>query len=197
MAGVNVKELVQDALQTAATKTKDNQDRHPARLHRARSNVFVGALGEGLQRCYADESGVRVLWQGNREHRKEFGMNELLFDVTVCESTTVPSPRRGTPLAAVTGGLWSVESEFARDTRQSVFDFNKLVLSSSKNKLFVAPVVDKSLIDKFRNTLGLVADNCSGNVYLVLVPHPSTWNTPNRLLARSWERRDGNWELLD
>jgi len=197
MVEMNVAELVREAVLSADAKTKDNPDRSAQKLHRARSSAFVGALGEGFQNYYAADSRVKVLWQGNRELRKEFGMNELLFDLTVCESTTVPSPRLGTPLTVVANGLWSVESEFARDARQSVFDFNKLVLSSAENKLFIAPVVDDGLVEKLLKTLGAVADNCSGNVFLALVPHPRTWDNGRQEIPMSWKRYERKWELLD
>lgn len=70
--------------------------------------------------------------------------------------------------------LWQVESEFARDSRQLLFDFNKLVLGSAQSKLFVMSRFHDitSQIDIFRPA----AAACSGRIYLALVPHPDSWD---------------------
>ncbi len=66
-----------------------------------------------------------------------------------------------------------MESEFARDSRQALIDFNKLVLGSAHNKLFVGPQVSK--VEQFIDVLKPAARACTRNVYVALIPHPAKW----------------------
>lgn len=66
-----------------------------------------------------------------------------------------------------------VESEFARNSRQALIDFNKLVLGSAHNKLFIGPQVSE--VEPFVNVLKPAARACTGNVYIALIPHPAKW----------------------
>lgn len=96
----------------------------------------------------------------------EFGLNALLFDVLVCETGKTLSATRRTELTCVTRALWAVESEMARDNRQALLDFNKLLLAASDNKLFVGPQVAGAAA--YLNSLLYPARCCSGSVYVAL-----------------------------
>ena len=143
-------------------------------LHHRRSQHFVACLAKELERNYEGRAGVFVLSGGFSKHKARFGVNELLYDVLVCEAMEIPSSSGQTRLTAVTKGLVAVESELARDSRQAVIDFNKLVLSSCETKLFVGSQVHDRV--SFNKTLETSASHCSGHVHLALIPHPDKWD---------------------
>ena len=62
------------------------------RLHAARSRSFVTALGDQLGALYTGQPDVRVFTKHDDRNRADFGMNELLYDVTVC------GHQQGTPV---------------------------------------------------------------------------------------------------
>lgn len=77
-------------------------------------------------------------------------------------------------LVTACSSISPVESELARDSREAVRDFQKLVRADCENKLFVGPQVDDS--GAFRRPLGAVAARCRGTTYAAFVPHPDTWD---------------------
>lgn len=62
----------------------------------------------------------------------------------MCRIARVESAAQGKTLWYVAEALWQVESELARDSRQALIDFNKLVLGAARHKLFVGPQVADS-----------------------------------------------------
>jgi len=134
---------------------------------------WVEALGAGLREHYSDQPNVRVFTKHYGENRLEFGMNEILYDVMVCETAYTESAGRGRKLAYVTKALWQVESEFAKNSREALYDFNKLVVGTADSKLFVGPRTHD--VKAFRDCLLPAANCCSGEVYLALLPHPESW----------------------
>lgn len=62
-----------------------------------------------------------------------------------------------------------------KDTRQLVLDFSKLVIGDAENKLFVGPL--NNLNEEILEVFKMIAKNCSGNVWVALVPHPGKWET--------------------
>lgn len=103
-------------------------------------------------------------------------MRELLHDVTVCRLAPVQSAAQGKTLWYVTDALWQVESELARDSRQALIDFNKLVLGAARHKLFVGPQVTDP--EAFIDVLRPAAARCVGHVFAALIPHPDAWDHP-------------------
>jgi hypothetical protein len=71
--------------------------------------------------------------------------------------------------------LWQVESEFAHNSKSALIDFNKLVLGSGKNKLFIASQVKKGTENSFLSVLRPAAGYCTGDVHVGMIPHPSKW----------------------
>jgi hypothetical protein len=169
-----IKNLVKNALLDANTEVKSAKNKQE--LHRNRSKYFVEFLGEQLRLGLSDKGPlVRVLTKHNSDNRTDFGLNELLFDVMVCEIATVKSARGTKPLIYISKGLWAVESEMAKNSREAIYDFNKLCLSSCENQLFVGPLTSDN--NAFLEPLRKVAQACQGNVYVALIPHPSEWDS--------------------
>jgi hypothetical protein len=153
------------------TRTKEVTENNDLKRNRQRSINWVESLAEQLRISYPDKDNYRVFskyYSGNQD----FGLNELLFDISVVKINKTESPRHR-ELTYIEKALWLVESEMAKDTRQMVHDFNKLVVGNSENKLFVGPLTKK--IIEFLPELVKVANHCNGNLFLCLIPHPSAW----------------------
>jgi hypothetical protein len=162
----------------------------PRDIHRNRSQAWIRQLGEAFLHALDSDSSVRVFTRGDTTHRADFGLNELLYDVLVCRVNSVPSAKWGKPLYYIEEALWQVESEFARDSKQALIDFNKLVLGSGRNKLFIGPQVSDK--PSFIEVLLPAARACIGNVYVALVPHPRDWGTGEHQIDL-WMLENGLW----
>jgi len=125
------------------------------------------------------------------DHKADFKLNELLYDICVCRVAPVQSAVHKKELLYITDALWLIESEFARDSRQTLLDFNKLVLGSSRNKLFVGPQVRDN--DSFIRVLLAPAAACTGNVFLALLPHPALWDSDGQAEPKFWRFAGGQW----
>jgi hypothetical protein len=170
---MRVADLIQTAFSDADEKA--SKSAHSTQeLHRGRAIAWVNALAQQFVPLYPRHDGFRVFSKYDESNRADFGLNELLFDVAVCEVAQAPSVRSQHALVYVKRAVWQIESEFAKNSREAVWDFNKLVLGSAPNKLFVAPVTAKP--GAFRDALLPVAGCCSGRVFLAVVPHPEDWD---------------------
>jgi len=194
-ARVNIGEVLTRAFDDATSHAI--QGPNLQRLHSQRSRQWITSLAQAfLSALDANnrDRGIRVFWRHQPTGsgcRDEFGLNELLYDVCVCETGEVLAGAKR--LQYVRRALWAVESEFARDRAEAIKDFNKLVLSAAADKLFIGPHVRDAAA--YRRTLEQAARECCGRVWLALVPHPDEWPEPKRATAA------GNnlelWLLLD
>ena len=168
--------------------------RSPKNIHSERSSNWVESLA-GEFRKYYDDKSIRVFSKNNLYNRKDFLRNELLYDICVCRVGEVPSNKHKKKLCYVKEALWQVESEFAKDSRQALVDFNKLVLGAAENKLFIGPHVHNT--ESFIEVLRPPAAACSGSVFLCLLPHPAEWDSGNNALINLWEFNNGNWNKYE
>jgi hypothetical protein len=187
---MNIVAQVQRALENANSEQISITDAGP--LHKERSRLFVEHLATLLRDHFHSEEGVKVLSKHFEGNRSEFGLNELLFDVLVCETATVESPVNQVELTYVTAGLWAIESEFATDLREALYDFNKLVLSSAENCLLIGPMVSNN--EGFLDSLSGAAGKCKGTVYVVFVPHPSDWADISKLQVQGHVWKETRWQ---
>lgn len=178
----------QSALAAAMSKSIDANT--PKELHTLRSRAWVAALADEFRTHYRDDPDVRVLSKHDPSNHREFGLNELLYDVLVCRVGTAPAANSPATLTYVREALWQVESEFARDSRQAVYDLNKLVLGAAPHKLFVGPQVSDEA--RFLAALLPAARCCSGEVYVALVPHPAQWDDCE-VVVRVWRLVEEGW----
>jgi hypothetical protein len=129
---------------------------------------------------------------GNRER---FGLNELMLDILACEVRDVPAAVSTRKLTVVTKGILAVESEFARNSRQAIRDFNKLVLCHAEYKVFIGPRISNERA--VMTLLGEAAMYCTGCVLIALVPHPSDWSRERPMQAvvgYTW--RSAKWQKI-
>ncbi|MCF8369268.1 MAG: hypothetical protein K9G76_09520 [Bacteroidales bacterium] len=172
---MKIHQLINDTFEAAVKMEVDE----PSELkrNRQRSINWVESLANEFRTKFpiAKDYGVFSKYYENEEkkQRREFGLNELLYDISVCKINYTISPR-GTELAYIEKALWLVESEMAKDTRQLVYDFNKLVIGDSENKLFVGPLTSHN--DEILDVFKKIVVNCKGNVWVALVPHPGKWD---------------------
>ena len=171
----DVKQLLQEALRHAQLKRKKGSTIQQINMNR--SQYWVEALAKQFKKRYEGDSEIRVFSKSDPSNRKDFGLNELLYDILVCRVGEVESSMHKNKLCFVKEVLWQVESEFARDSRQTLVDFNKLVLGSGKNKLFTCSQVRKGQEKKFLDVLKPAAGYCTGDVYVGMLPHPSKWES--------------------
>lgn len=183
---------VNDWISTAFFKAKQisDIDGSPRVVHRERSRQFVEALGV-FARGQIVNTTERVLTKYHSNHREEFGLNELLYDVLWCDTATTPDTDANVPLRFITRGKWAVESEFARDSRQAIYDFNKLVLANTEAKLFIGPIT--SDCEAFLVPLASVAENVTGAMYVALVSHPSEWGSQQEHDPLVFRWSSGKW----
>ena len=190
---MNVKTVVMGALEAAQGRDDAIVDR--GARHRARSARFVERLAAGLLEEHADcGQAVASMTKHDEQYRHLFGMNELLFDVALVSYDVVDSGSSGKDLAFVTKGLWIVESEMAKDKRQALFDFNKLILGQADNKLFVGPHVHDEA--GYLRVLAHAAGNCSGSLYVAFIPHPDEWPVIAADSVGVWAWRESTWESM-
>ena len=169
----DVKNLLLEALQKA--KTDPDVGGTNQIINMNRSKAWVKALAEQLKKKYEGDSEIRVFVKTDGTNKKDFGLNELLHDILVCRVGEVESSVHNKKLCFIKEVLWQVESELAHNTRSSLIDFNKLVLGSAENKLFIASQVKKGTENSFLKVLKPAASHCSGDVYIGIIPHPSRW----------------------
>ncbi len=169
----DVKQLLQEALQEA--RSHPDSGKTSQRINIDRSRNWVKALAEQFKKKYDGDSEIRIFSKSDDSHRKDFGLNELLHDLLVCKVGEVESSVNKKKLCFIKEVLWQVESEFAHNTRSSLVDFNKLVLGSAKNKLFIASQVKRGTENSFLGVLRPAAGYCTGDVYVGMIPHPSKW----------------------
>jgi hypothetical protein len=173
----DVKQLLQGALEQAQSQPDIGATTQKININRSWN--WVKALAEQFKKRYEGDPEIRVFSKTDPSNRKDLGLNELLHDVVVCRVGEVKSSVRGKTLLFIKEVLWQVESEFAHNNRSTLLDFNKLVLGSGKNKLFIASQVKKGTENSFLSVLQPAAGYCTGDVYVGMIPHPSNWVDTN------------------
>jgi len=187
---LNIRTIVAAAV-SGAQAMPDLDQTTKGLLHRERSKNFVECLSERLLEQYGSGGNIASLSKHHDYDRDRFGMNELLFDVAVVGDKTVDSGASGKNLSIVTKGIWAVESELAKDKREALYDFNKLVLGASDRKLFVGPRVKDE--QDYLRVLGEAARHCSGEIFVALIPHPEEWPDRGSESVVAWEWKSGEW----
>jgi len=176
----------------AKAKSCDINEDNPQERHRLRSQKWVETLA-GEFKSLTQANCIRTFSKYNDANRTDFGLNELLFDILVCETGTVKSSAHQKELLYIKRAMWVVESEMAKDCRQAVIDFSKLVLADSENKLFIGPQVHDSA--SFIKVLKEPARYCKGKLFLALIPHPEDWDKTDHVGV--WRFKDFDWKKLE
>lgn len=151
--------------------------------NRARSAAWVEHLAYEFRAVYPADRQHAIFSQGCTANKKEYGVNELLFDILVCKTSTVVSPVHRVKLSCVTSALWAVESEFSNNTRSTIFDFSKLAIAKATFKLMVIAPSKYTM-----EALLCCADAVSADsaLFVACVPHPAHWDDDESNLPTLW-----------
>lgn len=188
---INLATLLKNASALACAKSESSPS--PARLlNRARSIAWVESVAQCFRDVFSADPHVRVFSKYCEDNRKSFGLNELLYDVAVCRVDQCAA-YGGKTICFVKEALWQVESEFAADSQQAIFDFNKLVMGAAINKVFLGPLVTNP--ERFLDVLLPAARCCTGNVYAALLAHPKDWCN-NISAPEVWHLEENSWKKI-
>ena len=173
--------------------TGGNTEKSRGQFNLEASSLWLDSLGKEFRNRYKDK-GLRVFWKGNKSNRNQFGLNELLFDISVCQVEEVPSIRKRTPLPFVSNCYWQIECELNdSDSREITKDFSKLVMGKSDNKLFVSSYQRDNQME-VRRMCSPIAGHCTGRLHLCFIDHPRSWGgVPELPVLFRWE--DNDWRL--
>ena len=103
------------------------------------------------------------------------------------------------PLPFVARCLWKIESELdQKDSGEIVLDMSKLIMGSSKNKLFVASHKETIRKGKAWETRVLemckkIAQCCDGRLFFCFIAHPKDWDNESVPAPSVYRWIDGNW----
>ena len=175
--------------------------------NKEKAKRWIGALAEQLKhRCKKDGEDIRVFWKGMKDRDKDFEeRKELLFDVSVIQCKETASFVNSKKIRYfVNKCLWLVESELSPSSKSVIVDLSKLVMGSSKRKLFVAGVPlwkgqnreerEKQVLEMCREA----ADRCGEHLYFCFILYPKEWNETDidEYGPSVWLRTKPTWRKL-
>jgi len=153
-------------------------------FHSKLSQYWIEFIASDFRAKFPEAEGYRVFSKGYDKHRSMYKMNEFLFDITVIKAGWIPSASGSTSLEYPLRTLWHIESEFqSNDSKASIVDFGKLLMSAAENKLMILPSGGK--IEQWaKENLTRIASEQNAAVQLAFVPHPATWQGNTELFVR-------------
>lgn len=185
-----------NALKNSLLKANQNAKGIKGKLHRDRSKEFLEELRKEFSVKFPIENSFVVFTKHFSGNRPEFGLNELLYDLLVCETGKTLSAKGINELSFVRKAIWQIESEFKEsNVRELIWDFNKLVIGSGENKMFICSIPKHGKQVQFLNSLKPIAACCSGNVFMAFLQHPKNWSkemNPEIILLEF----DKDWKLI-
>ena len=126
-------------------------------------------------------------------------MQEMLFDLAVCKTSTVNSYPKKVQLPFIAESYWLIESEFEQgNSREIIIDMSKLVMGSSKNKLFVAShkLTDPKWESGILKMCSDIAKPCTGNLFFCFIAHPKDWHNESAPVPSVHQWINDNWKRL-
>jgi hypothetical protein len=114
-----------------------NQQTGNLSILQSRSFEWVRLLALELQQHWAQQPGVQTHFKQLESHAPSTA-GELLTDIQVVQTKEVPSIQKGTLIPVATSSLLAVESEFAHDSRELLYDLGKLFMVRAPWLIFVS-----------------------------------------------------------
>jgi hypothetical protein len=140
-------------------------------------------LADEFRRTYPATQGYRVFSRGHDRNKAAFGLNEYLYDITVVRVDTVPSATKKAQLEYPVETLWHVECEFnENNSRASIVDFGKLLMSGAQYKLLILPAGGR--IERWARAHLNRPRASVGETYLAFVPHPRVWSLDGEQIVK-------------
>ena len=161
---------------------------------RKRSRIWVCGLARQFRNRYTG-GNHRVFWRDSEENRTHFSLNELLFDISVCNVGTAKSFQGKTQsLEYISGCHWQIESEFnKKNSREVIVDMSKLVMGSAQNKLMIASHRNGSRARATEREVLLqcepIAASCTKHLFFCFVSHPAEWVSAKKPSLYEWTRK--------
>jgi hypothetical protein len=148
----------------------------------SRSFEWVRLLALELQQLWMQQQGVVTCFKQLGNHAP-LTAGELLTDIHVVQTSEVLSIQRGTPIPFATRSLLAVESEFAHDSRELLYDLGKLFMVRAPWLIFVSSRAGRKSDQNLQMSqlrmyaeaakLGLPVD---ANLLLAIMPGPNEWH---------------------
>jgi len=176
-----------ESIRSAYNKVLQYVAEHPEQqtgnlsILQSRSFEWVRLLALELQQLWAQQPEVQTHFKQLRNHAPSKA-GELLTDIHVVQTKEVPSIQKGTPIPLATSSLLAVESEFAHDSRELLYDLGKLFMVRAPWLIFVSSRVgsksDQNLptsqLEMYAEAakLGLPVD---ANLLIAVMPDPDEW----------------------
>lgn len=157
--------------------------------NKMRSSKFIQIITESLKAQFPYNDNFAVF---SKEMPKnlDFNRNEFLFDIHVCKINRLTSVNNKT-IKYIKESVIEIESEFAKDTSKVATDFSKLVCGNSKLKIMIVSKCYNNC--KFINSLRDIACNINEKIYLIVLRHPSEWNTAAIKDYNIYRFENDNW----
>ena len=169
-----LKQSFENALTTAFPGPgQESEGTKNARL----SELWVESLAEALRGQYNESDGYRVFSKKYTGNKSEFKIQEFLYDITVVGTRKVLSANGKTWLEYPHEIIWHIESEFhAHDSRESMVDFGKLMMSGAQERLLILPS-GENIEEWAKELLFGLRNDTPGSMRLAFLPHPKRWGS--------------------
>ena len=161
--------LITEAFEEA--HNRNINENTPQKTNRKRSSIFI----ENIHNNFVEEFQEKEIQVSSNAYKNEdFNRREYLFDVLIAEIGYLKHKN----IPYIRNSKIIIESEFARNIRESAIDFSKLVLSEAEIKIMILPhSIEKNPneMEHYLNPLTEVAECVNGNLFVIFVPHPKNW----------------------
>ena len=151
---------------------------------------------EPFQNYYNERQIVAFYSQNQDKDHREF-----LFDITVGISKSFETDKKH-KVEYVAKSIWQIESEFAKNARETVKDFSKLFSGNAPYQMMVCPLSsDKDKPEYLLDQMKKLMEYYSNTIYFFLLPHPSEWLKKD--LKKLWiecrlnKWSESGWEPLE
>src|SRR6185369_11046055 len=132
-ASMNLAEILSGAVFTAFHEPP--RENWKGRGNSWRAHAFVKEVANQF-RALLPCTSHRVFSRDFEYPEQEFGYNEFLYDIAVCEvgKITFGNSNR---ITFAKKAVWLIESEMSNRAADVIADFSKLVIGAAENKLFI------------------------------------------------------------
>lgn len=185
--------IISDSLESSCANIdrKSSRVKQNGKVHKKRSNKLMGAIRQKLAKRLNERGKFEVFEKGMK--KKVFGRKEFLFDIHAVEMDDLSSVR-GKTVQFVKRSIVQLESEFAKNITESLFDLSKLVCGRCELKVMILPLLkDDARQKSYLESLIPVVRGIPEPLLLAFLPHPGDWVTGAAANSRYYELLNGNW----
>ncbi len=179
-------ESIRSAYNKVLQYAKGDSEQQPGNLSilQLRSFEWVRLLALELQQLWKQQERVVTHFKQLGKHAPSTA-GELLTDIHIVQTSEVLSMQKGTSIPFATRSLLAVESEFAHDSRELLYDLGKLFMVRAPWLIFVSSRAGrKSDLDAWKRQLRMYEDAANGGLpgdatlLIVVISDPAEWLDP-------------------